>query len=218
MPAIAVKVASEQTKTIGRSNTQRDFVVQHAAHLKKPQLRFKEAVDNSNSIWHPKLKHKYNAKVPLGHIYVEDGATPNQIMCAPTLTHNMALWLISHRTWHPYRYEIKHLSFPSRMTQVSPPIPPKHFDTTSYTWVDNPQALQAMLAKLRQAYEIAVDLEHHSYRTYAGFLCLMQISTREEDWIIDLLELRHEAEVLNEVFTDPSILKVHSLGSYHSSY
>ena len=36
----------------------------------------------------------------------------------------------------------------------------------------------------------------------------MQISTREKDYIVDTLVLRDELEVLNEVFTDPSIIKV----------
>ena len=45
-------------------------------------------------------------------------------------------------------------------------------------------------------------------RSYYGFVCLMQISTREEDWIVDTLALREELEELNEVFTDPSIIKV----------
>lgn len=65
-----------------------------------------------------------------------------------------------------------------------------------------------MLAKLKKATEIAVDLEHHSYRSYNGFLCLMQISDREHDWIVDLLALRDEIEQLNEIFTDPKIVKV----------
>lgn len=65
-----------------------------------------------------------------------------------------------------------------------------------------------MLDKLKHAQEIAVDLEHHSYRSYSGFLCLMQISDREEDWVIDLLAVRDEVEALNEVFTDPGVVKV----------
>lgn len=36
----------------------------------------------------------------------------------------------------------------------------------------------------------------------------MQISTREEDFIIDTLELRSEMYILNESFTNPSIVKV----------
>ena len=65
-----------------------------------------------------------------------------------------------------------------------------------------------MLAKLKNATEIAVDLEHHSYRSYLGFLCLLQISDRNEDWVVDLLAVRDEVEALNEVFTDPNIVKV----------
>lgn len=75
-----------------------------------------------------------------------------------------------------------------------------------------------MLSKLKQATEIAVDLEHHSYRSYAGFLCLMQISNRERDWVVDLLAIRDEVEALNEVFTDPTIVKVcsHNLRSFNN--
>lgn len=36
----------------------------------------------------------------------------------------------------------------------------------------------------------------------------MQISTRNADYIIDTLELRDKMEVLNEIFTDPAIVKV----------
>ena len=42
----------------------------------------------------------------------------------------------------------------------------------------------------------------------------MQISTREEDFIVDTLKLRDELYVLNEVFTDPNILKVCRLFMY----
>jgi exosome complex exonuclease RRP6 len=66
-----------------------------------------------------------------------------------------------------------------------------------------------MLNDLKQANEIAVDLEHHDYRSYHGFVCLMQISTRKQDWIVDTLELREDLIALNEVFANPNIVKVH---------
>lgn len=68
-----------------------------------------------------------------------------------------------------------------------------------------------MLGKLRQAKEIAVDLEHHRHRSFNGFVCLMQISTRNNDFIVDTLTLREDLEELNEIFTDPGILKVAAL-------
>lgn len=36
----------------------------------------------------------------------------------------------------------------------------------------------------------------------------MQISTRKQDYIIDTLELRKQIELLNDIFTDPKIVKV----------
>ena len=44
--------------------------------------------------------------------------------------------------------------------------------------------------------------------SFQSFVCLMQISTRDRDFLIDTLELRSELAVLNDVFTDPKILKV----------
>jgi len=44
---------------------------------------------------------------------------------------------------------------------------------------------------LSKASIFAVDLEHHSYHTYRGFTCLIQISTREQDFVVDALRLRH---------------------------
>ena len=94
------------------------------------------------------------------------------------------------------------------MFQSTTPTPPQPFEDTPFTWVSTPQDLETMLAALRKAREIAVDLEHHSYRSYAGFVCLMQLSTREEDWVVDALALRDELTELNEIFTDPKIVKV----------
>ena len=93
------------------------------------------------------------------------------------------------------------------MFQSRSPIPYKPLEETPLTWVSTRAQLTELIDKLRKAREIAVDLEYHSYRTYSGFVCLMQISTREEDWIVDPFELRDELEDLNEIFTNPSIVK-----------
>lgn len=75
--------------------------------------------------------------------------------------------------------------------------------------MDTPEAVAAMLEELRSAKEIAVDLEHHDTHTYVGLVSLMQISTRDKDWIVDTLKpWREELQVLNEVFADPNIVKV----------
>lgn len=110
---------------------------------------------------------------------------------------------------HPYTTEIHQLKYPASTYVKSDPIPYLPFESTKATWVDTPEAVAAMLEELRSTKEIAVDLEHHDTHTYVGLVSLMQISTRDKDWIVDTLKpWREELQVLNEVFTDPNILKV----------
>jgi len=39
----------------------------------------------------------------------------------------------------------------------------------------------------------------------------MQVSTRNTDYIVDTLQLRDKMSVLNEIFTDPAVVKVNVL-------
>jgi len=111
---------------------------------------------------------------------------------------------------HPYGKEISVSKFPPATYVKAEPIPSRPYDdTTSAIFVDTPEAVVTMLAELRQAKEIAIDLEHHDAHSYIGIVCLMQISTRDKDWIVDTLKpWREDLQVLNEVFADPAILKV----------
>ncbi|KZT64247.1 hypothetical protein DAEQUDRAFT_698972 [Daedalea quercina L-15889] len=196
-PAIAVNPAQPTVQKSRKANVppgRLDPALQHASSLAKPQLSFRRRPDNGNtSMWQPTLKHKFNAQVPLGYNLRDEDS--EEELSGPSAL-------------HPYRYEIRHIPYPAHMFASTPPVPPRSFDATPFTWVSTPAAFDAMLDKLRGAQEIAIDLEHHSYRTFAGFVCLMQISTREEDWVVDTLALREELESLNEVFTDPRIVKV----------
>ena len=111
---------------------------------------------------------------------------------------------------HPYYYETSHLPYPTSMFMTAAPIPPLPIDETEAEWVDTPEALGAMVEDLKVAKEIAMDLEHHNLRSYYGFTCLIQISTREKDWILDALKLRKELKEgkLGGVLVDPTIIKV----------
>ncbi|KAJ3398927.1 exosome nuclease subunit, partial [Chytridiales sp. JEL 0842] len=81
-------------------------------------------------------------------------------------------------------------------------------DETPFKWVETLEDLEELLSILENQKEIAVDLEHHDLRSFQGFTCLMQISTRNEDFIVDTLVLRSHLHLLNKVFTDPNIVKV----------
>ncbi|KAA1473827.1 hypothetical protein DENSPDRAFT_780589 [Dentipellis sp. KUC8613] len=191
-PAIAINPTQPAAQKTSRPKGRLEPVIQHAPQLAKPQLKFKRKVDNTNGVvWYPSLRHKYNAQVPLGFNFHPNDEDPS-VSLAP----------------HPYRHEITNIAYPPQMFKSQAPISPKSFEDTPFTWVSTPEAFAAMLAKLKTSSEIAIDLEYHSYRTFGGFVCLMQVSNRDEDWIVDTLELRDELEDLNEVTTNPNIVKV----------
>ncbi|KAG9132119.1 hypothetical protein Leryth_025189 [Lithospermum erythrorhizon] len=89
------------------------------------------------------------------------------------------------------------------------PVEPPPLDCTPFKIVEHVRDLKELAAKLRNVHEFAVDLEHNQYRSFQGLTCLMQISTRNEDFVIDTLKLRiHVGPYLREVFKDPSKRKV----------
>lgn len=155
----------------------------NAANLPKPQLLFTDKVNNSNGIrWQHHPTKLWHAKSPTNEtVFIS----------------------------HPYRHEINTLHYPDFMFNSRPPVAPKSFEDTPFTFINTKDGLFSLLDKLRQSEEIAIDLEHHSYRSYYGFVCLMQISTRNEDFVVDCLipEVRGSLEALNEVFTDPAKVK-----------
>lgn len=183
----------------------------HASDLTKPQLLFHDAPDNARTSesWKPSLTTKPHAMVPLGFKAPLDYELTSEEEMDPSKAALRREKEIRART-HPYYYETKHLPYPTSLFIDSKPVPPQSFDETPFEFVDTPEKLHRMVEKLKQAKEIAVDLEHHDMRSYAGFTCLIQISTRESDWVVDTLALRKEIQQdkFGDVFTDPTIVKV----------
>lgn len=57
--------------------------------------------------------------------------------------------------------------------------------------------------------EIAIDLEHHNFRSFQGFTCLMQVSVRDRDFVVDTIKLRGVlGKHLRSIFADPKKVKV----------
>nr|POE64875.1 exosome complex exonuclease rrp6 [Quercus suber] len=151
-------------------------------NIEKPQLLFENVPTNREKDFRPLLKSKPHAIVPF-----EEGAIAQ----------------------HPYQKEIEDYVYPSTLYTEAEPTMYHPFETTTATFVDNEEAMYEMLEELRTATEIAVDLEHHDQRSYIGIVSLMQISTRDKDWIVDTLKpWRRKLSCLNEVFADPGIIKV----------
>ncbi|KAJ0695385.1 putative 3'-5' exonuclease domain, ribonuclease H-like superfamily [Helianthus annuus] len=75
------------------------------------------------------------------------------------------------------------------VSDVEPANPPP-VESTSFKLVQDVKVLKELAAKLCDANESAVDLEYNQYRSFQGLTCLMQISIRTEDFIVDTLKLR----------------------------
>ncbi|XP_071632679.1 exosome complex component 10 homolog [Temnothorax longispinosus] len=171
-----VSASSEKVRLLGGKNVQR------------PQLMFKDKIDNSPKPWMPRIKEKPNSLKPLA-LYVEEGEHGEVFN-------------------HPYEFELDKFETPECQLTKTIPVKYKSLDDTDVIFIDKPADIKILLEDLRTHKEIAVDLEHHSYRTFQGITCLMQISTTTTDYLIDTLTLRSELHQLNEIFTKPSILKV----------
>lgn len=157
-----------------------------AKNIVRPQLKFLEKINNSNAPFSCKLKEKLHARKPYS------GAG------------------------HPYEFEIKNIEYSSKQLAFSGAVKPMPIEQQPFLWIDTPDALADLIASLTRSSveELAVDLEHHNYRSFLGFTCLMQISTRSSDYLIDTLALRSHMQTLNVLFTDPKIVKVFH-GSEH---
>lgn len=183
-----VDIATEK-RTIKIQDVQESGLQSTASgDIEKPQHKFEDEVNNSDiSPFVPKLTSKPFALEPLDVLLRCDanGLYPQ-----------------------PYEHEIMSQPYPEEILVVSEPIKPHDWDSKEAIMVSTKDQLKEMVETLQSSKQIAVDLEHHDLRSYYGITCLMQISDRNQDWLVDVLALRSEMEILNTVFADPKIVKV----------
>jgi exosome complex exonuclease RRP6 len=187
----------------------------------RPQLAFADTVDNSTRPWLPRGPHEAHQRA-LAALRAEllddsaalaagagsaaddadnnddsdgggggDGGTGNGEPAARLVADGDDEELVATGVW-----------------AVSEPVQPGDLETTPCEWVDTIVALRALARVLDQQSAFAVDLEHHEYRSFLGFTCLMQVSTRQRDYLIDTLALREHMHALNSSFMNAAIVKV----------
>lgn len=86
--------------------------------------------------------------------------------------------------------------------ELSPPI-----------LVQTPAAWQACLADLTRYSRLAVDMESNGLHAYRERVCLIQISTSHQDYIIDPLSLP-DLEGLGDLMADPAVEKIFHAAEY----
>jgi exosome complex exonuclease RRP6 len=171
-------------------------------------VKFKDAPDNASTPFIPILKTKPNAITPLP----EYRRTEAAVLPAGMEAHINGLGFSNKPApgefAHPYEQEIGQLRFGIKHVTAGKETLYRPLQEVQCHWVDSESALRELADKLDLVTEFAVDLEHHNYRSYLGFTCLMQVSTRTEDFLVDTLELRHALHILNSSFSNPNIVKV----------
>jgi exosome complex exonuclease RRP6 len=109
---------------------------------------------------------------------------------------------------HPLE-RLSFLDFVDKNVSAIEPQKPPPLASTPFKMVEDVRDLKELAAKLKVADEFAVDLEHNHYRSFQGLTCLMQISTRTHDFVVDTLKLRvHIGPHLRDYFKDPTKKKV----------
>ncbi|CAI0384800.1 unnamed protein product [Linum tenue] len=175
----AVKVADRKGNAGGKAK-----IPFHIPSIKRPQEEHNILVNNSNQ--------------PFEHVWLERSADGSRFVHP----------LISDIFYGNISCEQEKLSFLDFVDKdagsIEPLVPPA-VESTPFKLVKDVKDLKELAAKLRAVNEFAVDLEHNQYRSFQGLTCLMQISTRTEDFILDTLKLRiHVGPHLREIFKDPT--------------
>jgi exosome complex exonuclease RRP6 len=138
--------------------------------IPKPQLQFLHDIDNSRDRpFKPRLKSKPWAVEPLKLTEIPMVLTDSDIITA------------KYYYSHPYEIELRTLRYPE-WQKTNPtlidPIMPSHQQPFQYIYRE--EDLEGLIQELLNVREIAIDLENHSYRSFQGFTCLMQVSL----WIL----------------------------------
>jgi exosome complex exonuclease RRP6 len=146
-------------------------------------------------------------------------------------------YLVAPKVHHPHPYETEinqfvprawQLQLPNLISQESKHPAQQNSSSSSslsgsllppFTLIDTEDALTQFVSEIKkhQIREIAVDLEAHSYRSFLGFVCLMQLTVRWptsdhticKDILIDTLALRQSiGPKLLPIFVNPDICKI----------
>jgi exosome complex exonuclease RRP6 len=185
-----------------------------------PQHKFSKKPDNSReSLWRHSLVDKPHAQVPLSWKAPLPGPDDPPVL---TGTRQGMYCAEGDPRENPYYVEIgrytpaQHaLEAPSAEALIQPPQLQKDDPTSGpipFLWVDDGTTFDKLYNHLaeQRVKEIAIDVEHHNFRSYQGLVCLVQVSTRWQDFIIDALspQVRNVSHRLNEIFADPGKVKI----------
>lgn len=80
-------------------------------------------------------------------------------------------------------------------------------------YIDTQDSFESFIDAIANEAQIAVDTESNNMYAYHGQVCLIQLSTREQDYIIDPLAI-DDMQALGDIFADKSIEKIFHAAEY----
>lgn len=92
------------------------------------------------------------------------------------------------------------------MTSKKPDLPPA-------VYVEELDHLEEVAAEIAPARRVGIDMESDSFYVYHDKVCLLQLSTEEEDYVIDPLTVK-DLSPLGAMFRDPSVEKIFHASDY----
>ncbi|CAD7701296.1 unnamed protein product [Ostreobium quekettii] len=169
---------------------------------KKPQKGFAIPVDNSNEPYKPRLDHL--AGLLTGYPpETFDNSQPDALLAKIGIRDCQGLYP------HPFQAELNALKYiPSQLAKGTC-REPEAIESTPFLYVDSQEGLEKLVEHLHGQEEVAVDLEANLFRSFQGLTCLLQMSTRTRDFIVDTLAVKDEiGPALAPMFADPQVVKV----------
>ncbi len=98
-------------------------------------------------------------------------------------------------------------------TEIPPSQPPRFEDIPLPTIVTAREHLEEIAAELAREKRVAIDIESNSFYAYRERVCLVQMSTSKEDFIIDPVAFA-DLSSLGPVMADPAVEKIFHAGEY----
>jgi ribonuclease D len=185
--------------TVKRTRLEKDFTAV-IVRESRPQDAWRDVIDNHRTSFIPMITEKPHALEPLDSLLT---SAQEDASVVPT----------GFEFPHVYGKEIREsLGRISEqiesITGIKEVVDFNDLQSTELVYVDTIEKLDSMIEAIKAEGEMAMDLEHHDTYSYRGFTCLIQISTRSVDYIVDPFPLFHRiGGRLNQVTTDPHIRK-----------
>ena len=123
-------------------------------------------------------------------------------------------FLLPHSHLNPIQNLIQNIPFQAshiknKIKNTVPVQSSQLLSNTPFVFVNTIEMLATTVSELSSTTEFAVDLEMNNTRSYNGMTCLIQLSSRDKDYIIDVLALwDHIHTHLSNLFSNPNIIKV----------